>query len=112
MEAYRDQYATLFNAGKKVVVIGISTDPDTALQSWARDAGFPMLFASDPDGAVGRLYGAYDAQNKLDNRTLIVVGPDGRIAHEMRPFQQNSPNSYTALAAVIDRLSPPEDSTK
>ena len=29
MEAYRDQYATLFNNGKKVVVLGISVDPDT-----------------------------------------------------------------------------------
>ena len=28
MEAYRDQYATLFNNGKKVVVLGISVDPD------------------------------------------------------------------------------------
>src|SRR5215210_6589095 len=111
MEAYRDQYATLFNAGKKVVVIGISTDPDTAQQSWARDAGFPMLFASDPDGAVGRLYGAYDAQNKVDNRTLLVIGPDGRIAHQMRPFRQTSPNAYTELAGVIDKLAP-EDTAK
>src|SRR5215208_1528894 len=111
MEAYRDQYATLFNGGKKVVVIGISTDPDSAQQSWARDAAFPMLFASDRAGAVGRLYGAYDAQNKLDNRSLIVVGPDGKIAHDMRPFRQTSPNAYTELAAVIDRLAP-EDSTK
>jgi len=38
MEAYRDQYATLFNNGNGVVVLGISADADTALQSWARDA--------------------------------------------------------------------------
>ena len=31
MEAYRDQYATLFNNGRKVVVIGISVDADTCL---------------------------------------------------------------------------------
>jgi hypothetical protein len=29
MEEYRDQYSKLFNNGKKVVVIGISTDADT-----------------------------------------------------------------------------------
>ena len=52
MEAYRDQYATLFNAGKKVVVIGISTDADTTQANWARDSGFPNLFASDPDQAI------------------------------------------------------------
>ena len=110
MEAYRDQYATLFNGGKKVVVIGVSVDPDTALQSWARDAAFPMLFASDRDGTVGTAYGAYDPKTKLDNRSLIVVGPDGRIAHQMRPFRQTSPNAYTELAEVIDKLAP-EDST-
>jgi hypothetical protein len=41
MEAYRDQYATLFNNGRKVVVVGISVDPDTALASWARGLGLP-----------------------------------------------------------------------
>ena len=31
MEAYRDQYATLFNNGRGVVVLGMSVDPDTTL---------------------------------------------------------------------------------
>ena len=80
MEAYRDQYATLFNNGRNVTVIGISVDADTTLASWARDEDFPVVFASDPGGNVGRLYGAYDAKNKLDNRSLFVIRPDGRIA--------------------------------
>jgi hypothetical protein len=36
MEAYRDQYATMFNGGKKVVLLGVSVDPDTMLAAWAR----------------------------------------------------------------------------
>src|SRR5690349_23640476 len=76
MEAYRDQYATLFNNGRNVTVIGISVDPDTALASWARDEDFPVVFASDPGGTVGKSYGAYDAKNKLDNRSLFVIRPD------------------------------------
>jgi peroxiredoxin Q/BCP len=114
MEAYRDQYATLFNNGRKVVVIGISVDPDTALASWARDEDFPILFASDPGGKVGQLYAAYDIKNKTDNRSLLVVGPDGRIAYVTRPFKVLSPSAYTELAAVVDSLSPPAkpDSTK
>jgi peroxiredoxin len=106
MEAYRDQYATLFNNGRKVVVIGISVDADTTLASWARDASFPMLFASDTGGAVGRLFGAYDARNKLDDRSLYVIGPDGRVEYHVRPFNQVSAKAYTDLAAVIDRLAP------
>jgi peroxiredoxin Q/BCP len=107
MEAYRDQYATLFNNGKRVVVIAISVDPDTALASWARDADFPMLFASDPGGTAGKLYGAFDAKSGKDDRSLYVIGPDGRIAYHVRPFRQMVADAYTELGAVIDKLSPP-----
>ena len=107
MEAYRDQYATLFNNGRNVVVVGISVDPDTALASWARDEDFPVLFASDPGSKVGQLYGAYDAKNKVDNRSLLVVGPNGRIAYVTKPFKVMVPSAYTELAAVVDSLAPP-----
>ena len=107
MEAYRDQYATLFNNGQKVVVLAVSVDPDTALLSWARDESFPMLFASDPGGAVGRRYGAFDVKNALDDRSLFVIGPDGRIAYVAKPFRQMAAEAYTDLAQAVDRLSPP-----
>lgn|SRR5687768_12081036 len=108
MEAYRDQYATLFNNGQNVIVLGVSVDPDTALLSWARDADFPMLFGSDPDGKVGVAYGAYNPQNKVDNRSLYVIGPDGRIAYKAQPFRQMVADAYTELAAQVDKLSPPK----
>jgi peroxiredoxin len=107
MEAYRDQYATLFNNGRNVVVMGISVDPDTTLASWAREEDFPILFGSDPGGRVGQLYGAYDTKNKVDNRSLFVVGPDGRVAYVTKPFKVLTPSSYTELAAVVDSLAPP-----
>lgn len=107
MEAYRDQYATLFNNGRNVVVIGVSVDPDTAQFSWARDAAFPMLFASDPDGKVGTQYGAYIPANKTDNRSLYVIAPDGKIAYKAQPFRQMSADAYTELGKVVDSLSPP-----
>ena len=47
MDAYRDQYATLFKDGKKVQVFGISVDADTALASWAKDKNYPVTFLSD-----------------------------------------------------------------
>ncbi|MFL5574514.1 MAG: redoxin domain-containing protein [Gemmatimonadaceae bacterium] len=105
MEAYRDQYATLFNNGRRVVVLGVSVDPDTALHSWARDASFPMLFASDPGGAVGRRYGSFDAKNELDDRSLYVIAPDGRIAYRAKPFRQLSADAYAELGAAVDRVS-------
>src|SRR3982751_2669868 len=105
MEAYRDQYATLFNNGRKVAVIAISADADTTLASWAREEYFPMSFASDVDGKVGRLYDTYDAAHKLDTRTLFVIDPEGKVASVMRPFHVLAPKDYADLGAVIDKLS-------
>lgn len=110
MNAYRDQYAQLFRNGRNVVLIAISTDADTAQASWARDAEFPFLFASDTGSAVGWRYGAYLQRPSLlvDNRDLFVVGPDGRIAYRAVPFREVDPTAYTDLGAAIARLVPPD----
>jgi peroxiredoxin len=112
MEAYRDQYATLFNNGRKVVVIGISVDADTTLASWARDADFPLVFASDTAGRVGSAYGAYVEANKMDNRSLFVIAPDGKIAYKTPNFRVLAAEAYTELADIVDKLSPPPTSEK
>jgi thioredoxin-dependent peroxiredoxin len=101
MNAYRDQYATLFKDGRGVVLIAISADPDTALGSWARDSEYPFLFASDSATVVGRQYGALAEDPGLTNRNLFVVGPDGRIAYRAIPFREIDPTAYKELAAAI-----------
>src|SRR5712691_7125979 len=106
MNAYRDQYAQLFKNGRNIVLIAISADVDTALASWARDAEYPYLFASDTGSTVGKAYGAFNAQYKLDNRNLFVVGPDGRIAYRATPFREIDPTAYSELGAAIQKLSP------
>jgi len=101
MEAYRDQYATIFNNGKGVAVIGISTDDDTVQFNWARDAHLPVFFASDPDAKVTKLYDVkYPALNYA-KRVLFVVGPDGRISHVMDPFKEMVADSYTELGSAV-----------
>ena len=106
MNAYRDQYAQLFRNGRSIVLVAISADVDTALYSWARDAEFPFLFASDTGSVVGKRYGAYLGKYKLDNRNLFVVGPDGKIAYRATPFREIDPTSYTELGAAIAKLVP------
>jgi len=106
MEAYRDQYATLFNNGRKVVVIAISVDADTTLASWAREQDFPMLFASDVGSRVGSLYESVDLKRNFDTRSLFVIGADGKIAYVTRPFRALVQGAYTELGAAIDRLAP------
>ena len=110
LEAYRDQYATLFNGGKGVAVIAVSVDPDTTQANWAREQGFPVVFASDTSGAVGTKYSAYDVQRKVDNRSLFVIGPDGRVTYVTRPFNVLSQEAYTELAKAVEKTAPKSSS--
>jgi peroxiredoxin len=109
MTAYRDQYASLFNGGQNVVLIGISNDSPEELASWLKDADFPFLFASDAenDGATYAAFGGgLRGNNMVDARSVIVVGPDGRIAGVIPQFRQVDPQAYEELAEIIDRVTP------
>jgi len=108
MHAYRDQYATLFHGGRNIVLIAISADSAPALASWAHDDEFPFLMASDTGSVVGKQYGAYVQRYNLDNRTLFIIGPDGRIVWRAAPFREIDPTAYTELGAAINRIASPD----
>ena len=112
MEAYRDQYASVFNDGENVTLIGISTDDAAVLQDWAEEAEFPFLFASDPGAEVGQLYGAFrrvDDGRYLDNRTVFVIDPEGVIRYVAAPFREIDPTAYEELGAAIDAVAEGRD---
>jgi peroxiredoxin len=100
-EAYRDQYATLFNNGRNVVLLGVSVDPDTTLAAWAKESSYPGIFASDSGQVIGKLYGSL--RGAFDARNLFVIGPDGRIAHRMISFNVLSQDAYTELEKAVDQ---------
>ncbi len=109
MRAYRDQYASLFNEGRNVVLIGISNDSPEELASWLKDEDFPFVFASDAanDGATYAAFGGTPRPNNMaGSRAVIVVGPDGRIAEVIPRFNQVDPTAYEQLAEVIDAVTP------
>lgn len=100
MEAYRDQYANLFLGGKKVTLVGVSIDADTALISWAKDAKFPFRFAADTDRKVGVAFGA-NAGAGWHKRHLYVIDPTGKIAYVTTPFLQMSADAYAELGKQV-----------
>jgi len=104
MEAYRDQYATLFNNGNGVVVLGISMDPDTALASWARDAKFPMTFVSDTGHAIASAYGVYDDKTSSYSRIVFVIAPNGKVTYRSK-FNVMSADAYTTLGNEVKKAS-------
>lgn len=106
MEAYRDQYAKLFDNGNDVVVIAMSVDPDTALASWARDESFPVLFASDSGGAIGRKYGVFNpraGKTGMDTRVLYVIDAQGKVTYRAMPFRELVGSAYTELQEAVAR---------
>lgn len=104
MEAYRDQYAKLFNNGKNVVVLGVSVDTDTTLAAWARGQQTPLLYGSDVGQKVGKLYGAISGTS--DNRSLFVIDPSGKIVKRMQPFNVLSQTAYDELEAAVKQTLP------
>ena len=109
MRAYRDQYASVFNEGRNVVLVGISNDPVDELASWLKDEDFPFLFASDADndgGTYAAFGGGLRDNNMVDSRAVIVVGPDGRVAGVIPSFNQVDPAAYEELASIIDEVTP------
>ena len=103
MTAYRDQYASLFNEGRNVVLIGVSNDSQSELGSWLKDADFPFLFGSDASnngGTYAAFGGGLRSNNMVDSRAGIVV------AETIESFNQNDPMAYEHLAEVIDRVTP------
>jgi len=100
MEAYRDQYATMFNNGKKLALIGISVDPDTMLANWARETSYPGLYVSDSGQVIGKLYAS--TRGELDSRNVFVIGADGRIKHRMISFNVLSQDAYAELEKAVD----------
>ena len=111
MEAYRDQYAELFRGGRDVVLLAVSTDSPEEQQSWAADADFPFLFASDPGAEIGRMYGAFRefGNRMIDNRTVFVIDPEGIIRWVAAPFREIDPTSYQELHDAIEEISHAQD---
>jgi thioredoxin-dependent peroxiredoxin len=110
MQAYRDQYASLFRNGQNLVLVGISNDPAEALASWAFDDDFQFLFGSDPDGSAYAAFGGDPREGGMvGSRAVIVVDPEGKIAEVIPRFNQVDPGAYEVLKAAIDRVTPDPD---
>ena len=103
MEAYRDQYATLFNNGNGVTVLAISADSVEMQQAWAAEAKFPQTFVSDPAAVAGIAYDVkYPAFNSF-RRVVFVIDKEGKVSHIMRPFRELSADSYIELADAVKK---------
>ena len=96
---FRDENAKLF--GKDVVVLPISADSINSHVSWASDMKFPFGLVSDPTLSTAELYGSRMPGRQMANRTVFVIGKDGRIAWREMKFNALSEETYASLASAV-----------
>ena len=102
MEAYRDQYASVFKSGRGVTILAISNDSAEDLASWAADADFPFLFGGDSDNSAAVAYGVGLRGNGMPaSRAVVVVDPEGRVAWTTAEFNGIDPMAYEELATAV-----------
>ncbi len=84
ISAVADAYAEFEKLG--VQVLSVSIDSVFTHKMWNdneiskminKDIPFPML--SDPDGAIGKMYGVYDLDGKVETRGRFIIDPDGNV---------------------------------
>ena len=108
MEAYRDQYASVFRNGRGVTILAISNDSQEALASWAADDDFPVLFGSDPDGSAAEAFGVGARGNGMvQSRAVVIVDPEGRVSFATSRFREIDPTAYEELAAAVAAVALP-----
>ena len=96
---FRDDHATMF--GDDVVVLPISADNAESHTSWSKDMTFPFPLVSDTALTVADQYGSHTPGRATTNRTVFVIGKDGKVLWREMKFNALSENAYTALAAEV-----------
>lgn len=96
---FRDEHAALFGEG--TVVLPISVDSVSTHAAWSAEMKFPFALVADPSLAVAESYGSRNADKRYANRTIFVIGKDGRIAWRDMRFGALSEAAYMALATAV-----------
>jgi peroxiredoxin len=98
---FRDEYKTMFGDG--VVVLPTSIDSLGSHTSWAKDAHFPFAMISDMQSELATKYGSAGAARPNFQRTVFVIGKDGKITYADTKFNALAEEGYTKLADEIKK---------
>jgi peroxiredoxin (alkyl hydroperoxide reductase subunit C) len=79
LNVYQEVLGDLEAKGAKL--IGISVDSAFSHKAFQQHLGItiPLLADFHPKGEVSKAYGAYIEERGHDNRSLVMIGPDGKV---------------------------------
>ena len=89
-------------------LLGISVDGKWSHKAYAeaRNLRFPLLSDFEPKGAVARLYGVYNAESGISDRSLFVLDADGIIRWSFVPERGVNPGADGILRALEELPAP------
>ncbi len=99
MTKFRDEFSTIFGSG--ATVLPVSEDSVESHAGWARDAKFPFTLVSDAKGEIAGQYGSIMPGHPYANRTVFVIGKDGKVAYRNMKFGALDQHAYDALTAAV-----------
>lgn len=85
-------------------VMPISVDGIDSHVAWASEMSFPFALLSDTAQVVATTYGSILPGEPYDNRTVFVVGRDGRISYRGLRFGALGERAYRELAHAVVRF--------
>jgi peroxiredoxin Q/BCP len=98
---FRDEYGTMFGEG--VVVLPTSIDSLGSHASWAKDAHFPFTMIADQQSELAKKYGSQGGARPNFQRTVFVIGKDGKIAYTDTKFNALAQDGYDKLSTEIKK---------
>ncbi len=84
--SFRDSWDALAKTG--AVLVGVSADTTESHKKFAEHHKLPFLLVSDPDGAIGKLYGV--TFKGRHHRETFVIGADGIVRKAYREVDVNA----------------------
>ena len=84
-------------------LVGISVDGVFCHKAFREQLGLEMPLLADfhPKGAVSESYGAYQPEKGFNNRSLVLVGPDGTVEwSHASPSELESPGANLIFDAL------------
>ena len=96
--AFRDAYADFAQAG--ATVIGVSSDSHESHRKFIADHRLPFLLASDPQGALRKLFGVPKTLGTFPGRVTYVIDKQGAVRLVFNSQLSASRHVSQALRAV------------
>ena len=102
MCSYRDSASQI--AGMDATLVGISTKDEASKEAFKANHGLTVPLLADTDGEVADQYGLMAKRLKMTKRAVVIVGPDGKIAHWHNNFLSLSFDSAEDIAEALKKV--------